>query len=234
VYTLLANAWTALDVPAPALPSVVDAAALPGVVAAATLPARRRSGLVDQLNPILQAQPGQIGQRLVRSRGKPLDQGRHERHEILDEGADGQRALDGRCLDRREAVLAVAKSTPKGAHRLGIGGQRLGEGLLLGLRESRNVEELSQGRIPENIRPVKQVCGVQGLQLADKLRNLRCELGTDEVKGNSRSERVWTCADRPKMSEPMFCTSVSINVKFWLASSSGLGNVAGTCWRRKA
>jgi hypothetical protein len=40
--------------------------------------------------------------------------------------------------------------------------------------------------------------------------------------------------DSPKISEAMFFTSGSARVKLWVASSKGLGKLAGTLWRKKA
>ena len=56
------------------------------------------------------------------------------------------------------------------------------------------------------------------------MRNLRRELGADEVKSNSRCERLRLDLRRQtKISEPIRWTRGAIKVKFWLASRSGTG-----------
>ena len=86
--------------------------------------------------------------------------------------------------------LTVAQGAPKIAHRLGIGGQRLGERLLLGRWERRDIQKLGQRRVPDQVGLVKQVRGVQGLQFADELGDLRRELGADEVQRHGRRQRL--------------------------------------------
>jgi hypothetical protein len=88
-----------------------------------------------------------------------LDQVLHQRQVIMDEGAYGQRALDRRGLRSRQAMLAVAESWPEVADGLGIGSQRLGEALMFVLREPRDVQELGQGRLAGQVRPVKEISG---------------------------------------------------------------------------
>ena len=58
--------------------------------------ARRRPGLVDEVGPVLQGEPGQIGRGLIGPGGESLQQILNERHVVLHERADGQRTLDRR------------------------------------------------------------------------------------------------------------------------------------------
>ena len=62
--------------------------------------------------------------------------------------------------------------------------------LLLGLRQCHDLEELSQGRIPDEVRLVEEVRGPQRLELIDDLGNEWGELGADEVEGHGRGQRA--------------------------------------------
>ena len=86
---------------------------------------------------------------------------------VLGDRAELEAPLRGRGLRLREAVLPVAERAPEVAHRLRVREQRVGERLLLGLREPGDVEELAERPLADEVGLAQYVVRPLRLQALD-------------------------------------------------------------------
>ena len=91
----------------------------------------------------------------------------HERHVVLDERAELERALDRRRLGSREAMLARCERAPEVAHRLRVLGKRLRELVVLVLGQAGEVQQLAQRCLADEVGLLEQIGRAVGLQRGD-------------------------------------------------------------------